>query len=167
MEEEPRTKIQIMPIMYIETDKTTDFSWMAQQPQYAATLFIYNDNQQNFVNFLNTPIRDLISGKVNYSKGSGNAKAMRPYQYMYPIRAMGIPLGPRPGHGGGYKILNKKNRDTIDMSFKVIEDLLSTGLYDTIAYSAASDGYTIGTSTFTLPENIVGYVTEKIWSLGS
>lgn len=160
-------KIEIVPIVYFPTDITTDFSWMVQQSQYAATLFIYNDNEINFNNFLKTPVSELISGRAKYRQGGGNAKAIRPYQYMYPIRAMGIPLGKIPGNGNGYKSLGEKEKKIINKSLELVKDLLSTGLYDTIVYSAGPDGRKIGSSIFTLPEEIIDYVTEKIWSLGS
>jgi len=156
IKETPGTeKIQILPVIFTIPGKIGDFNWMMQQPQYNDVLFLFNDNESQFLQFINNP-----GSKEACARGGGNA-IIRPYQCLKPPRAAGIPTG---DVYGGYKNLNKA-KYYIDMAFDHIKNLLQTGNYKRIAYSAANDGRTLGTQIFSPSEDIKDYIVTNIEAL--
>ena len=67
---------------------------MIQQPEHARTLFVFNDNEEQFRAFL----RNEPSGCTG---GGGNA-VIRPWRCSEPPRAAGVPTG---AGGAGYPAL--------------------------------------------------------------
>src|SRR5436853_1089655 len=61
-------KLQIMPVIFTSGGKIGDFGWMIQRPEYHDVLFLYNDNEEQF--------RQFMTNKNNPNackSGGGNA----------------------------------------------------------------------------------------------
>ena len=89
-----------------------DFGWMIQQPQFARSLFVFNDNESQFLAFHEGEPSGL-------SAGGGNA-IIRPYQESKPQRAAGVPTGDH----GGYSELSPQIKQTIDRAIEYIKDYI-------------------------------------------
>ena len=131
-----------------------DFSWMIDRPEFARSLFIFNDNEAQFIAF-------HTGHAAGLSAGGGNA-AIRPYQGHSPIRAAGIPTG----NLGGYQKLDKNVRALVDDAIAHIQRLLATGNYDQVIFSYDARQKTIGTGIFQVADEVKNYIYESICSLG-
>jgi hypothetical protein len=131
-----------------------DFSWMIDNPEYARSLFIFNDNEAQFIAF-------QTGHAAGLSAGGGNA-AIRPYQGHSPIRAAGIPTG----NHGGYQKLDKNVRAIVDDAIAHIRRLLATGNYDQVIFSYDATAKTLGTGIFQVADEVKNYIYESICSLG-
>ena len=113
-----------------------DFGWMIQQPEFARSLFVFNDNESQFNAF--------HEGKPSgLSAGGGNA-IIRPYQGTKPQRAAGVPTGDH----GGYSELSPQIKQIIDRAIEYIKELLKSGDYDEVVISYDRIFDTIGTGIF-------------------
>lgn len=106
-----------------------DFAWMVLQPQFARTLFIFNDNEEEF-------LQHLADGEHQCTTGGGNA-IIRPLQCTEEPRAAGVPTGSfRLGpHHLGYSSLDDHVREMVERAIARISELLATGRYDALAFS--------------------------------
>lgn len=147
---------KLMPLIYRGSHQLGDFAWMIRRPEYSHILFIFNDNQEQFLAFH----RQGNPGSGACVKGGGNA-AIRPYQCTNPPRAAGIPTGVQ---GRGYNSLTE-GKKYIDMAIDYIEDLIDTDQYLAVAYSASSDGKSLGTGIFSPVEEVKEYIVEQLQSL--
>lgn len=127
-----------------------DFAWMIEQPEYADALFIFNDNEEQFLAYRSEPRPPWAC-----TDGGGNA-VIRPYQCTDPPRAAGIPTG---SGGRGYQELDDHVRFIIDRAISDIRGLLETGRYDRVFYSSDGKGG-LGTEIFTVGEEVKGYVAR-------
>lgn len=155
-------KITIVPMTFIGTNQYGDFNFMINRPQFNDVLFLFNDNQEQFFRFMQwiqsppgTP-KDTMA----CSAGGGNA-VIRPYQCLNPPKAAGIPTGSMVG---GYRTL-QESKPAIDLAIQYIKQLLATGRYARVAYSAAEDGHTLGTGIFNVAPEVKKYIVEQIESL--
>lgn len=148
-----KSSVQIVPVIFQGPNKHGDFGWMIRQPQYKDVLFLFNDNEEQFLAFLN-------GQQSGCYEGGGNA-VIRPYQCHNPPRAAGIPTGT---NGSGYTNLNTA-RQYIDAAFERIKQLLNIGNYKRVMYSAANDGRSSGTSIFSPSEHIKEYIVNRIEQL--
>jgi hypothetical protein len=128
---------------------------MIQQEQYARTLFVYNDNEEQFDAFRRG---DRPSG---CSAGGGNA-VIRPYQCHDPPKAIGVPTGSR---GVGYAALAGHAKTKIDQAIASIRVLVETGNYDTVLFSQASGGRTLGAREFQVAQEVKNYIFESLLRL--
>jgi hypothetical protein len=133
-----------------------DFAWMIERDEYADALFVFNDNEEAFRAYQ----RDRTGG-AGCARGGGNA-IIRPYRCADPPRAAGVPTGV---HGGGYSALTDDVRGVVDEAFAVIGELLATGRYARLFYSAEADGG-LGTGIFTVAEEVKAYIVDKLRALG-
>ena len=133
-----------------------DFAWMLGDPQYNDSLFVFNDNESQFRAFQ----RDPRSG-TGCRAGGGNA-VIRPYRCMDPPRAAGIPTG----DVGGYPGLDEHARTCIDEAVALIRDLVATGRYQRVFFSASpGDPDLLGTSIFHVGRDVRRYVVEQLRGL--
>ena len=132
-----------------------DFAWMIEQDDYADALFVFNDNEEQFRAYQ----RDRTGG-AGCSRGGGNA-VIRPYRCADPPRAAGVPTG---AHGGGYRELTEAVRGVIDDAFAVIDELLASGRYARVFYSAEADGG-LGTGIFAVADDVKAYIIDKLRAL--
>jgi hypothetical protein len=127
-----------------------DFAWMIKQPQYADTLFIFNDNVEQFQKFL--------VGTEARKRGLGNA-VIRPYRHHDPPRAAGIPTGSLLR--GGFISLTVDAKYLIDRAFEVIGELVETGRYSQMIYS--DDGFGgLGTGIFMVGKDVKDYIVRGL-----
>ena len=130
-----------------------DFSWMIDRPEYARSLFIFNDNEMQFIAF-------HTGHEAGFTAGGGNA-AIRPYQGHSPVRAAGIPTGER----SGYQYLDLNVRALVDDAMAHIHRLLAGGNYDEVIFSYDATNDTLGTGIFQVANEVKSYIFECIMML--
>ena len=130
-----------------------DFSWMIDQPEYARSLFIFNDNEMQFIAF-------HTGHAAGFTAGGGNA-AIRPYQGHSPIRAAGIPTGEK----SGYQLLDLNVRALVDDAIAHIQRLLRSGNYDEVIFSYDAANDTLGTGIFHVADEVKSYIFKNIMAL--
>jgi hypothetical protein len=150
--------VQVIGSVFAGAGKPGDFAWMIRQPEHADALFVFNDNEEQFRAHRENP----RSGS-GCNPGGGNA-VIRPFQCEDPPRAIGIPTGSR---GRGYSELNDHIRKTIDEAIQAIRDLLATGRYQRVYYSAADSSGQLGTGIFEVHPDVKHYIVERLKSLAS
>ena len=110
--------------------KRGDFNWMIKQSEYAKTLFVFNDNQEQYDAFIGGD-----KGGAGCGKGSGNG-VMRPFQCRSPQRVAGVPTGIR---GQGYPKLTNAVKAKIDDAITRIRALATSGDFDTVIFSQENE----------------------------
>jgi hypothetical protein len=146
--------VEVIPIAYSGMGKVGDFAWMQSQPDYANTLFVFNDNEEQFDAFLN----GTASG---FTAGGGNAIA-RPWRKLDPAKSAGIPTG---SLGSGYSVLDAKTQAKIDQALQIIDGLLKLGSYDKLVFSADQTLTTLGTGIFNVCDAVRNYIFESLMKL--
>lgn len=132
-----------------------DFGRMIEQPEYADSLFVFNDNEEQFLSFR--------AGKAGGCDAGGGNAAIRPYRCEDPPRAAGIPTGRLAG--SGYAALTPEVRRVIDDAVAYIRTLVGTGRYRRIFYSAADATGALGTGIFTVGDEVKRYIVEELRKL--
>jgi len=145
---------EVVASVYSVSGRDGDFAWMSQQSEHNKTLFVFNDNEEQFRAFL----RGDSSG---FSKGGGNA-AIRPLRRLKPPRAAGVPTG---SGGRGYSRLDERTRKTIDESLAVIQQLLNSGDYERMIFSKDESAPTLGTGIFFVSDEVKMYIYEALVSM--
>jgi hypothetical protein len=130
-----------------------DFSWMIDRPEYARSLFIFNDNEMQFIAF-------HTGHAAGFTAGGGNA-AIRPYQGCSPVRAAGIPTGEK----SGYQHLDLNVRALVDDAIAHIQRLLKSGNYDEVIFSYDAVNDTLGTGIFHVADEVKNYIIQNIIAL--
>jgi hypothetical protein len=146
----------VIPTFFEGLGRHGDFAWMRMQPDHAFTLFIFNDNEEQFNAYLN----GMASG---FTIGAGNAIA-RPWRLLSPPQSAGIPTGKK---GKGYASLDAQTKTTIDQSLQVIKDLIATGNYSQMVFSADSTMTTLGKATFEVSAEVCEYIFKNVINFGS
>jgi len=149
----PPMKIRKAKSVFTRPGTEGDFAWMIEQPKYARSMFIFNDNETQFKAFhANEP--------NGVSAGGGNA-IIRPFQAGAHPRAAGIPTG----DGGGYQHLNAHVKGIIDEAIAYIKKLLESGRYDEIVLCTDSTGQTIGTGIFNTAPAVKNYIFQGLMGI--
>ena len=131
-----------------------DFFWMSRQAEHEKTLFIFNDNEEQF--------RAFVQGeRSGITAGGGNA-GIRPLRGLKPPRAAGVPTGSR---GGGYSRLDESTKKVIDDSLSVIQELLNSGDYERMVFSKDKNSATLGTGLFRVAEDVKKYIYDALMSI--
>ena len=146
----------VIPTFFEGLGRHGDFTWMRMQPDHASTLFIFNDNEEQFNAYLN----GTASG---FTAGAGNAIA-RPWRLLSPPQSAGIPTGKK---GKGYASLDAQTKTTIDQSLQVISNLISANNYGQIVFSADSTLTTLGKSTFEVNTDVCQYIFKNLISFAT
>ena len=139
----------LVPTYFKGQGKEGDFSWMTQQPKCAKHFFIYNDNQEQYLN------------TNSKSAGGGNA-VIRPYRHQEPPRAFGIPTGL---NSAGYSKLSDENKNYIDNAINRIYELCVEYGHTHVQCSAdknSEDELQIGTATFATDNSVKQCITKKL-----
>ena len=126
---------------------------MIKQPEFARSLFIFNDNETQFEDFHHGRLGGL-------SAGGGNA-IIRSYQGTKPQRAAGIPTGDH----GGYSELSPQVIQTIDRAIQYIRVLLQSGDYNEVVFSYDSKNDTLGTGIFKPQASVKKYIYDGLMKL--
>jgi hypothetical protein len=131
-----------------------DFAWMLGRPEHARTLFVFNDNEEQWRAHRRDP-----ADRAGCAPGGGNA-VVRPAQCEDPPRAIGIPTG---RGGRGYARLTDDVRAVLDEALGAVAELLATGRYDRVAYSAAAGtAGDLGTGIFSVGEDVRRHVVDGL-----
>lgn len=128
---------RVVPVTFEGPDRFGDFFWMGRQPEFAHTLFVFNDNEEQFTAFE----RGEPSG---VAAGGGNA-GIRPWRGDTPPRAAGIPTGRQ---GQGYPHLDGPVFAILERAVGVVHDLVDSGRYDTLVFSGDPTREMLGVSIF-------------------
>ncbi len=152
------TNVAVIGSVYRGAGREGDFAWMIEQPRYARTLFVFNDNETQWRAHRRDP-----ADPAGCSPGGGNA-VIRPFQSVEPPRAVGIPTGDA---GGGYHALTPEVRAVLDQAIDTVRALLATGRYDELVYSASShDPDDLGTGIFRVAPEVRAYIVTGLRSIG-
>ena len=60
--------MQVIGSIFSGGGKSGDFGWMIEQPEYADALFVFNDNEEQFLAFRRNP-----KGGYGCDRGGGNS----------------------------------------------------------------------------------------------
>jgi hypothetical protein len=145
--------MQVIKSRFSGPGQDGDFSWMIDRPEYARSLFIFNDNEMQFIAF-------HTGHAAGFTAGGGNA-AIRPYQGHSPIRAAGIPTGEK----SGYQHLDLNVRALIDDAMAHIQRLLKSGNYEEVIFSYDAANDTLGTGIFDVADEVKSYIFQSIMAL--
>lgn len=149
----PPMKIRKVKSVFTRPETEGDFAWMIEQPKYAQSLFIFNDNETQFKAFHAKDPNGL-------SAGGGNA-IIRPYQAGAHPRAAGIPTG----DGTGYQHLDTHVRGIIDEAIAYIKKLLESGRYDEIVFCTDPTGQTFGSGIYIIDNAVKDYVFFELMGI--
>ncbi len=141
-------RVSVSGSIFSGRGKPGDFGWMIEQEQYERTLFVFNDNEEQFDAFQNG------DKSLGCSVGGGNG-VIRPYQCRDPPKAIGVPTGSR---GVGYTALAGHAKTKIDQAIASIRALVETGNYDTVLFSQAARGRTLGAGIFQVSQEVKDYI---------
>jgi hypothetical protein len=145
--------MQVIKSRFLGPGQDGDFSWMIDRPEYARSLFIFNDNEMQFIAF-------HTGHAAGFTAGGGNA-AIRPYQGRSPIRAAGIPTGEK----SGYQHLDLNVRALVDDAMAHIQRLLTSGNYDEVIFSYDAKNDSLGTGIFHVADEVKSYIFQNIIAL--
>ena len=130
--------MKVTKSQYSGSNCVGDFSWMIDRPEYARSLFIFNDNETQFKAFHANEPNGLYAG-------GGNA-IIRPFQAGAHPRAAGIPTG----DGAGYLALDSHVKGVIDQAINYIKKLLASGNYNEIVFCTDQAGETLGAGIYSI-----------------
>jgi hypothetical protein len=142
--------ITIIKSQFTSPGVAGDFEFMIEQPEHQRTLFVFNDNEEQFLaHFVSAsnpfgavalriePVSPS-SGADACSPGGGNA-VIRPYQCGPHPRAIGVPTGSyqkeKPDYFKGYKVLDAHVSKMVGHSMMQIDAMLASGRFDSLAFS--------------------------------
>ncbi|MDG4576303.1 MAG: hypothetical protein P9C36_08330 [Defluviicoccus sp.] len=142
-------QVVLKPSVFAGNGKEGDFAWMIEQPQYEQALFVFNDNESQFLSYMD-----------GTSVGGGNA-VIRPYQGAG-ARAAGVPTGP------GYDALTTENKAIIDRALARVRSLIKSGRYTMLVYSAdETDPSLLGHGIFDVGEDVRRYIVAELKTIAS
>ncbi|MBU6200960.1 MAG: hypothetical protein KJS90_03060 [Acidobacteria bacterium] len=132
-----------------------DFAWMTLQPGHARTLFVFNDNEEEFL------AHD--SGSDHACRAGGGNAVIRPLQCSAAPRAAGVPTGSyREGpHHMGYSALDAHVRGMVDRAIERIDGLLNTGRFEALAFSW-DDETRLGGRIFATAQPVRDYIVDRL-----
>ena len=149
----PPMKIRKVKSVFTRPETEGDFAWMIEQPKYAQSLFIFNDNETQFKAFHAKDPNGL-------SAGGGNA-IIRPYQAGAHPRAAGIPTG----DGTGYLVLDNHVKGVIDQAINYIKKLLASGNYNEIVFCTDQAGGTLGAGIYSIACEVKDYIFRELMEI--
>jgi len=146
---------EVIGSVFDKPGRDGDFSLMCQQSEHEKSLFIFNDNEEQF--------RAFVRGdSLGFSEGGGNAK-IRPLRGLKPPRSAGVPTGTL--NGGGYLRLDEATKKVINESLTVIQELLNSGVYERMIFSKDKSSPTLGTGIFLVAEDVKKYIYDALMSM--
>ena len=146
---------QFKGLIYDSTSKT-DFSKMILKPENFKSLFIYNENENQFLSAskaaggVNAEIRPyrVDANNLKRQKNSGSA--------------LGIPTG---NNAKGYEKLTDNRIEIINIAIKNIDTFMTEhNDIPTVYWSATSDG-SLGTGIFNVSDSVKQYIVDSLKQL--
>jgi hypothetical protein len=157
-----RLGVQVIGSQFSHPGEPGDFSWMIERPEYDDALFIFNDNEEQFLAYL----KDQTPKTYGCRDGKGNA-LIRHYRCTQPPRAAGVPTGwIQKTPPVGYPALTDAVRGVIDEALAVIKTLVASGRYQRIFYSVDKDG-NLGHGIFDPADAVKSYIVTELNELGN
>ena len=141
----------VIPTVFVELGKWGDWRWMQEHPSWAHTLFVFNDNEEQFDAYVK-------GHPAGFTPGAGNAFA-RPWRKFNPPKSAGIPTG---RNGVGYTVLDSATKEKIDQALTLIYDLLKKFYYQNLVFSADKTGTTLGTDYFKVDDEVRQYIFGRL-----
>ena len=141
----------VIPTVFTDYGKWGDWGWMQKDPAWAHTLFVFNDNEEQFDAYR----QGLDFG---YAPGVGNALA-RPWRKFNPPKSAGIPTGK---NGSGYSVLDDATKEKIDQALTIVGILLRSFYYDRLVFSSDEDRSTLGISTYQVGDDVLQYIFNQL-----
>ena len=129
--------------------KYGDFEYMIKSGDYEDCLFIFNDDEYR-------------NKWKRATKGNSIIRKYNKYANPEKPRAVGVVTGTR---NKGYDEMNYINKAKIDVCFEEVKEILKTHKYKKVYYSAKSPNGSLATGIFSVHEDIINYITEKIHEL--
>lgn len=161
----PKNSISIIPSVFVNPGCDGDFGWMINQDKYKDSFFIFNDNEEQFMEHKKNP--GTTKG-IGCYEGGGNA-VIRPWQCKTPPRAGGIPTGINIGYKSldqKTAVKNKTVRDLIDEAITHIKNTVKENNFKRVYFSSENkDGKILGTGIFKVGDEVKKYIIFKINSM--
>jgi len=147
-EREAATKVKVRGSVFTKPHADGDFLWMIESNRYPNALYVFNDNAD-----------DHFSGR----QGGGNA-VVRPFnkhgQKPKPAKSAGVCTG---AFGIGFQSLSPDVKKIIDRDIAEIRELLATGNYDLLIYSATKEAPDLlGTGIFQVGSDVRSYIVKQL-----
>lgn len=146
-----RINHSVIPTVFTDYGKWGDWAWMQTAPAWAHTLFVFNDNEEQFDAFVNGLPR-------GFTPGAGNAIA-RPWRKFNPPKSAGIPTG---RNGVGYTVLDSATKEKIDQALTLVYDLSKKFYYQYLVFSADETRTSLGTGTFKVDDEVRQYIFDRL-----
>jgi hypothetical protein len=139
----------LKPSVWKEGDKTTYFQVLIDQKDNENDLFIFNDNEDNFLDDNKNGLTggNAIIREKKYKVGPNGGR-----------RAFGIPTGPE------WLSLTAHVRQVIDQALSAVQQILQTHQYRYVWYSATQSGE-LGTMTFPVGQDVKKHRVDGLKSL--
>lgn len=147
--------INVIKSSFNGSGREGDFSWMIRQPSHERTLFLFNDNEEEFY--------DHFRGGDHRCRAGGGNAAIRPFQCDPDPKALGIPTGSytQGPHYKGYSSLDDHVRRVLMDAFGQLDSLLATGRFDALAFSW-SEETKLGGKLFNTAQPVRDHIVEHI-----
>lgn len=146
-----RKQVKVEASIFTSPGKSGDFEWMITRPEYSDALFIFNDNEHQYLS-------------NSTSRGGGNA-AIRPFKAFSVDgvklpRAWGIPTGV----SGGYPELTDKVKLYVDAALSDIFKLTQQYRYDRVIFSGdGNGGLGVGIFAKTMSPKVTEYIVQALY----
>ena len=147
--------MKVIGVIFAGGGREGDFNWMIARDQYKDALFVFNDNEEQYIEHRDKP--EDVTG-FGCTPGGGNA-IVRPYQCLTPPRSAGIPTGPN------YNSLTPDVKHIIDEAIATIKRIATKEGYTCIFYSAANEGGELGTGIFRVGDDVKKYIVTELRKL--
>lgn len=142
-------QVNLIPCVFEKKGEPGDFEYEIEHHFRANALYIFNDNA-----------KDHKSGKP----GGGNAiiRKYNRYSGAKKVCAAGVSTGLSHSKGG-FLHLGRKERAIIDSDLLEVRQLLATGKYSEVVYSAdPNDSSLLGTGIFYVSEDVKRYIVSQL-----
>jgi hypothetical protein len=157
--------VEVIGVQFSGPGEPGDFTWMLEQDAYRDALFVFNDNEEQFLAFLASrkDPADAHARAYGCQDGGGNA-AIRHYRCADPPRAAGVPTG-RITKGGGYPELTPDVTAVLEQAFTEIRRVLASGRYERVFYSAANAQGDLGHGIFDPGDDVKRHIVSELRKL--
>lgn len=139
--------VRVIATVFRRRNQVGDFVFMIKSKDYKDSLFIFNDNEVDHCS-------DVPGG------GNAAIRSYNRFSAVFPPRSAGIPTG----DNRGYSSLTPRAKSAIDSAIEEIRELIKEHGYSRVFFSADENGK-LGTSIFSIGDDVRDYITEQILSL--
>lgn len=141
--------MEVIGTVFTKRNKYGDFLFMLKDPEYADSLFIYNENTELFIS-------------KSRKRGAGNA-VIRPFRFTEPPRSSPIVTGTL--REGGFDGLTDEVKALIDAGIEEIKNKIKEWGFKRVFYSAEVENGIIGQNIFVIGYEVRKYITDRLHEL--